>query len=161
MRRGVTADVDGDADFDSSDLVLAFRSGGYEIGPRPVTSPKIALADNFDSPPVADGRTEQSLVSLVGETDPFVSVELLNDGRTIHLGNDGRFSFVGVELALGDNPLTFRVSDIVGNESSETVTIHRFSTEQSLIIKETADFGVESFLPIDFEQIGGRSTLSF
>ncbi|MCA9166628.1 MAG: hypothetical protein KDB23_03115, partial [Planctomycetales bacterium] len=156
-----SGDVNGDAEFSSSDLVLAFQTGGYELGPRPVKSPNLVLAEGFDSTPIGDGTTDFSLVSLVGETDPFVSVELLNDGRTIHLGADGKFNFSGVELKLGKNQLAFRVSDIVGNEATESITVFRSPTDQSLTIDETSSFATEFVVPVEFAQTEGKQTLSF
>ncbi|MCA9200264.1 MAG: PEP-CTERM sorting domain-containing protein, partial [Planctomycetales bacterium] len=35
-----TGDWNGDGEFDTSDMVLAFQDGGYELGPRPAVVPE-------------------------------------------------------------------------------------------------------------------------
>ncbi len=82
----------------------------------------LAVADREGGSPVA---TNDSKVTLVGQTDPDVTVTLVGTSATAQTTNTGAFQFPGVGLALGDNALTVMATDAAGNTSHYQATIHR------------------------------------
>jgi hypothetical protein len=69
--------------------------------------------------------TTNSQVTLTGQTDPNISLAILQTGAAAQSSNTGAFQFPGVGLALGDNALTVQAMDAAGNISQYQVTIHR------------------------------------
>ncbi|MEM8637399.1 MAG: Ig-like domain-containing protein, partial [Cyanobacteria bacterium P01_G01_bin.54] len=76
-----------------------------------------------DSDPVGDLITDQSSVILTGQTDPGSTITL--DGQAATVDGSGNFSFTGVALALGANPLEIVATDNAGNEVRIEQTITR------------------------------------
>src|SRR2546421_9995002 len=93
-------------------------------------TPTLGLHPASDSPPVGDEITTLATVDLVGITESGSAVALLSVGSTLATtvaGLDGRFRFTGVALAVGDNAISARATDVAGNQSSFAVTINRTS----------------------------------
>lgn len=91
--------------------------------------PEFDLESGFDTPPLADHRTLEDSVSLVGHTDPGVLVELNETGQSVTSDGNGRFEFTGVLLAFGSNPFSVVATDAAGNTSSYTGPIVRIGPE--------------------------------
>jgi len=71
------------------------------------------------------GHTDSDVVTLQGQTDPLITVELPAEGLTTTSDTDGRFWFVDVPLAVGLNALTVVATDTAGNTSSHAGTVER------------------------------------
>jgi RHS repeat-associated protein len=92
------------------------------------TAPAIAgfnLASGSDTAPTGDFKTKQSVVDVVGQSDPNALVKLINTGTTLTVDGTGQFQFTNLPLALGDNLLTIQVTDTAGNTQTITQTITR------------------------------------
>lgn len=77
----------------------------------------------FDTDPVGDQHTMEHVVTLVGATEPNLSVRLDGVATPVQAGGAGAFSFAGVNLADGANGFTVRAFDAAGNEGTFTQTI--------------------------------------
>ncbi|MCI0460418.1 MAG: Ig-like domain-containing protein, partial [Gemmataceae bacterium] len=95
----------------------------------PPTEPVIDLDPAFDSPPVGDGRTTFDIVTLVGQTEPNAWVALQERSVVTTADALGRFAFLGVALAPGDNAFTVRAMDAAGNASFFGKVIERVAAD--------------------------------
>jgi hypothetical protein len=93
------------------------------------TQPPVVPVFDLSSTSIADAsaahQTSAARVTLVGQTDPNVTVTLVETGATTLSTNTGAFQFPNVMLALGGNPFTVQATDAAGNASSSTQTITR------------------------------------
>lgn len=80
-----------------------------------------------DSPPVGDLKTTNELVTLVGQTEPSLTVTLMPGGKTSIADGTGHFSFTAVPLALGTNLFTGQTVDLAGNHSTVTQAVVRLA----------------------------------
>ncbi|MEG5045908.1 putative Ig domain-containing protein [Microcoleus sp. B4-C1] len=100
------------------------------------TPPELTFGLNpaFDTPPVADGQTLDSTVTLTGQTDPGSTVILAETGAVTTADSTGRFEFAGVTLAIGSNSFTATATDNAGNSSTASRTFTRTSATDSGVI---------------------------
>ncbi|MEG5030570.1 DUF4114 domain-containing protein [Microcoleus sp. AT8-B1] len=100
------------------------------------TPPELTFGLNpaFDTPPVADGQTLDSTVTLTGQTDPGITVILAETGAITTADSTGRFEFAGVTLAIGSNSFTATATDKAGNESTASRTFTRTEATDSGVI---------------------------
>ena len=124
--------TDGSADgMHTVRLVATDRAGNvsktsdfsFTLDTIPPRAPSFGLDPAFDSVPSGDGMTSFPMVTLIGQTDPGVTVRL-GDLLTV-ADKSGRFTFAGVPLQPGANILTAVAVDAVGNESRFTTTLTR------------------------------------
>jgi PKD repeat protein len=87
--------------------------GSFDLSPTDATGPQTAAA---------------SIVTLVGQTDPNITVELLETGAVALTNNQGRFQFPGVALVPGDNTFTLQALDQAHNVTTQQQTFHRFGS---------------------------------
>jgi hypothetical protein len=89
----------------------------------PPTQPVFALAaaDRENGDPLT---TTNAQVTLTGQTEPNVSLEIVQTGATAQSTNTGAFQFPSVSLALGNNALTVMATDAAGNTSQYQATIN-------------------------------------
>lgn len=106
----------------------------------------LSLAEASDTGVIGDGSTHLDVVTVEGQTEPGVTVELLADGRTIQADTNGRFSFVAVPLGLGGNRVEVRLTDSVGN--SAVVAEDFVRTVEVTELVERTDFTVSKEFPI-------------
>ena len=83
------------------------------------------LASDFDTPPVGDGETTLSTVTLSGQTEAGARVVLVSTGAEAIADDTGAFQFGGVNLALGNNSFEIDVSDEAGNQRRVQQTVAR------------------------------------
>ncbi len=100
------------------------------------TPPELTFGLNpaFDTPPIGDGQTLDSTVTLTGQTDPGSTVILAETGAITTADSTGRFEFPGVTLAIGSNIFTATATDLAGNQSTATRTFTRTATADSDIV---------------------------
>jgi hypothetical protein len=112
----------------SEQQVVAGIAGSAEYLGR-ATAPTGPQAPVFDvAAGVADAgpdNTKAARVTLVGHTDPGVSLSLVGTQLTALASATGAFQIPGVELALGDNPLTVQATDSAGHSSTFSRTVTR------------------------------------
>ena len=72
----------------------------------PPARPVFDLDVNSDTAPVGDGMTTDGTVTLVGQTDPNVTVTLQQTGAVTRSNPNGLFVFFNVPLAAGSNAFT-------------------------------------------------------
>ena len=70
------------------------------------------------TPPVGDGMTTDATVTLVGQTDPNVTVTLEPTGATTTSNPNGLFAFFDVPLADGANSFTAIATNAAGRDQS-------------------------------------------
>jgi RHS repeat-associated protein len=80
------------------------------------------LAPGSDTAPTGDFKTKQSVVDIVGQSEPNAQVKLINTGATLSVDGTGQFQISNIPLTLGDNALTIQITDGAGN--TQTVTQH-------------------------------------
>ncbi len=90
------------------------------------------LAPASDTPPIGDRQTTNDTVTLVGQTEANVLLELLGPGLTTTSDATGAFSFSNIGLTLGANALTARATDAAGNQRTTTTTITRLAADGDL-----------------------------
>lgn len=83
------------------------------------------LALVSDSGEAGDQQTAYETVTLEGETEAQLTVELAASSATATADETGRFRFDQISLNEGDNSFTVRTTDIAGNEASVTQVITR------------------------------------
>jgi len=85
----------------------------------------IDLSPLFDTLPLGDQITTQSVVTLVGTTEPLSTIQVMKGWFVMTATTDGQgnFSVAGLVLALGANLLSFQASDRAGNTSVANRTI--------------------------------------
>ena len=77
---------------------------------------------------VSAQTSSASRVSLVGVTDPGISVALAAPAATALASSTGAFLFDSISLALGDNVFTTTATDEAGNVAMATTTIRRVAS---------------------------------
>ena len=107
----LAADINGDGKVNQQDEVILASDYGFHattatVPTTPPAQPVFNLDVNSDTPPVGDGMTTDATVTLVGETDPNVTVTLEPTGATTTSNPNGLFAFFGVPLADGGNSFT-------------------------------------------------------
>ena len=90
------------------------------------TAPTADLAPASDTGTVGDRRTNLSVVTLAGVTDPLSTVRIVG-GATTTADSTGHFQFTNTNLAVGDNVFTIQATDQTGNSSSTQLTVVRNS----------------------------------
>ncbi|MGB0560174.1 MAG: Ig-like domain-containing protein, partial [Spirulinaceae cyanobacterium] len=103
------------------------------------------LDPSSDSLPHGDLSTDQSTVTLTGQTDPGSTITL--DGQTATVDSSGNFSFTGIALALGANPFEIIATDNAGNEVRLEQTVNRFDpaiTPPAIALDLTSDSGSDA-----------------
>ncbi|WP_100897731.1 Ig-like domain-containing protein [Nostoc flagelliforme] len=80
-----------------------------------------------DSGVVGDFQTKFSTVTLTGLAEANSTVVLEQTGAVTTSDNNGQFTFAHVQLAIGDNSLIARSTDIAGNQNTYFTSIYRFS----------------------------------
>ena len=100
------------------------------------TPPELTFGLNpaFDTPPIGDGQTLDSTVTLTGQTDPGSTVILAETKAITTADSTGRFEFTGVTLAIGSNNFTATATDFAGNSSTASRTFTRIAATDSGII---------------------------
>ncbi|OUL33998.1 putative Ig domain-containing protein [Nostoc sp. 106C] len=93
------------------------------ITPEPVFN----LDAVSDSGVAGDRQTKFDTVTLVGQSEAYATVVLEQIGAVTTSDHNGQFSFTNVQLAIGNNSLTARATDIAGNENTFSTNIYRFS----------------------------------
>ncbi|MEG4603223.1 DUF4114 domain-containing protein [Microcoleus sp. F6_B6] len=128
------------------------------------TPPELTFGLNpaFDTPPVADGQTLDSTVTLTGQTDPGSTVILAETGAVTTADSTGRFEFAGVTLAIGSNSFTTTATDKAGNESTASRTFTRTSATDSGVIwlAEGTSFTEKLFRPITIPAVPSTLTVN-
>ncbi len=90
----------------------------FSIDTTPAAVDSFGLHPDSDTAPIGDGRTEQSLVALVGMTEPSIEVHLVQTDELAMSDATGHFEFANVSLAFGNNTFTLLTTDATGNVSS-------------------------------------------
>ncbi len=97
----------------------------FILDTTPPIEPSFNLAQT-DRESSANGlATTNSQVTLVGQTDPDVSVSLEGTNLTAESTKTGTFQFAGVPLALGEDTYVVKAADEVGNTSQFQATMQR------------------------------------
>ena len=81
-----------------------------------------------------DLQTNDSTVSLDGNTDPGINVVLVGTGLSTTSDGSGKFQFANVALQAGANVFTARATDAAGNQSSYTQTITLLTTSSGPVV---------------------------
>ena len=84
-----------------------------------------------DSDPVGDQQTTLETVTLVGQSEPGLMVELVQTGGMVVVDAAGQFRFTHVALVEGDNLFTFETMDVAGNRGEFSQTIQRVQANQA------------------------------
>jgi hypothetical protein len=95
--------------------------------PLPPASPVFDLSADSRVGSAADHTTNDARVTLIGQTDPNVTVVLVSTAATTASSNKGVFQFQDVALAPGNNTLTVRATNATGQSTDFTLTIQRTS----------------------------------
>jgi len=101
---------------DAAQAILASNSVHFTLDttPPPLT---LGLASAFDSGTLGDGITAFNPITLMGKTEPGLSVELLGSGIVALADMNGDFTFSNITLAVGDNQFYARTRDGACNET--------------------------------------------
>jgi hypothetical protein len=91
---------------------------------KPPATPVFALDPTANTGTLDNPITTAGIATLIGHTDPNVSVTLVGTGLQTVTNNTGSFQFPNVSLMVGTNSLTAQASSAAGN-SSFTLTITR------------------------------------
>ncbi len=134
----VSADINGDGKVDGQDQVLLAAAYGFHATTpaafnAPPSRPTFDLDVNSDTEPVGDGMTIDSVVTLVGQTDPNVTVTLQQTGAVVKSNPNGLFAFFNVPLVAGDNAFTVVATNASNASSQFTKIITRTQAGMSLI----------------------------
>lgn len=76
-----------------------------------------------DSGVVGDFQTKFSTVTLTGLAEANSTVVLEQTGAVTTSDNNGQFTFAHILLAIGDNSLIARSTDIAGNQNTYSINI--------------------------------------
>jgi hypothetical protein len=98
---------------------------GFTLDTTPPPQPRFSLAQADSEGASSNLAATNSQVTLVGQTDPDITVTLVGKGMTALTTKSGTFQFVGVSLTQGDNLFTVQAADRAGNTSQYQATIHR------------------------------------
>ena len=105
---------------------VATDSIGFTLDTIPPAQPTLALAaadrESGSSLATTDGQ-----VTLVGKSDPNITVAIVGASMTAQTTSTGAFQFPNLPLSLGDNPLAVVAIDAAGNTSQFQATVHRDS----------------------------------
>ena len=134
----LAVDINGDGKVDQEDEVILASDYGFTATTvtapsTPPAQPVFNLDVSSDTPPVGDGMTSDATVTLVGETDPNVTVVLQPTGATTTSNPNGLFAFFGVPLSLGANSFTAVATNADNVSSQYTYIITRTQPGLSLI----------------------------
>ena len=99
----------------------------FTLDTIPPVQPAFALAAADRESGVALSTTDGQ-VTLTGQTDPNVSVQVMGTSALALSTNTGAFQIPNVPVTLGDNSLTVVATDAAGNTSQFQATIHRDSS---------------------------------
>jgi cyclophilin family peptidyl-prolyl cis-trans isomerase len=88
-----------------------------------VTPPTLSLADASDTGQKGDLITSTTKVTILGKTDPGVTVKLVQTANTTTADSQGNFEFDNVMLQTGSNAFTFQATDALGNTNQGTISI--------------------------------------
>ena len=112
------------------------------------TAPAVTfgLDQASDSDPVGDGQTTVNPVTLIGQTEPNLPVNLFDDRTGTKLAStnsdgDGRFRFPNVTLTMGANPFRVDATDAAGNVGSSRQDITFLCTFNDLTGWTTSERG--------------------
>ncbi|MBI4002985.1 MAG: putative Ig domain-containing protein [Nitrospira defluvii] len=124
------------------------------------------LAAASDTAPLNDQQTTNATVTLVGQSEANVLVELVALGLTTTADAAGAFSFSNVALTVGANSFTVRATDIVGNQRSDTRTITRVAVGNSApmlnpIGTQTVNEGQQLLINVNATDPDGPTTFLF
>ena len=87
---------------------------------------------NSATPPIGSGTTTDATVTLVGQTDPDITVSLEPTGAVATSNPNGLFAFFNVPVADGGNAFTVTATNASGLTSQYTGTITRVQPGLSL-----------------------------
>ena len=90
---------------------------------RPPTVPTFDLAAGTAD--LGPETTSAAVVTLIGHSDPGVTLSLVGTTLTAMASNTGGFQIPNVSLAVGANTLTVEATDQAGNTSSYSLTVTR------------------------------------
>src|SRR5262249_36977498 len=90
----------------------------FRLLTRPPTAPTFDLAAGTAD--LGPESTSAGRGTLIGQTDPFVSVSVVGTSLTGLSSGTGAFQIPGVTLVMGSNTLTLRATDAVGNTSTSS-----------------------------------------
>ncbi len=133
----LAADINGDGKVDNQDQLLLDGDYGFHattptVATTPPARPVFDLDVNSDTPPIGDGMTTDATVTLVGQTDPNVTVTLQPTGAVTKSNPNGLFAFFNVPLVDGDNAFTATATSAAGISSQFTKIFTRTLPGQSL-----------------------------
>ena len=120
--KAVTTDIAGNVSIPSTPLSV-------EIDTIAPTVPNFILDPNFDTAPIGDSRTRKNSVTLIGQSDADLSLQLQPTGSITTTNTNGQFEFTNIPLVLGENALTVQVVDTAGNQSTFTKNITRLTND--------------------------------
>ena len=81
------------------------------------SAPSANVGLDGDADPDGDGTTDRGTATLVGQTETGASVAWVESGRSVTADETGQFRFDDSAFALGNNPVTLRVTDDAGNQT--------------------------------------------
>ncbi|MCA9197813.1 MAG: putative Ig domain-containing protein, partial [Planctomycetales bacterium] len=99
------------------------------------------LPSRDDTGELGDRSTTKHVVSVVGTTEPFAIVALLDLGIETQANDSGSFELRNVPLAFGENVIPYVVTDQAGNELS---SLARITREAHPVVNLA--FGVDSWV---------------
>jgi RHS repeat-associated protein len=130
----LAADINGDGKVDDADQVILASDYGFHAATAVVpTAPPTQPAFDLDvNSAVGDGMTADASVTLVGRTDPNLTVTLQPTGAVTKANPNGLFAFFNVPLADGGNAFTAIATSAGGVTSQFTKVITRTQPGLSL-----------------------------
>jgi hypothetical protein len=132
-----------------------------EIRTRVQTAPAFDLTAVSDSVPVGDQATTFEIVALAGQTDPNLSVEILELNQRTTADGSGAFTLLGVPLRFGANTFTLKASDLAGNTAQFSRTITRSPAADGIVLAEGDQFVTEHSETVALGQLLGTRTIRF
>jgi len=121
----------------------------------------LELVEAFDTAPVGDGQTTDAFVALTGTAAPGETIQLLPAGLSTRTDVAGMFTFPGIPLKLGPNPLSVSATDIAGNQTTRAQTVTRLAPADSIVLQEGNQLAVQASRLIGLGVTAGSRTLSF
>lgn len=91
-----------------------------------------------DSGTIGDKKTKFDTVTVTGQTEANVTVVLEETGAVTTSDHTGKFTFANVTLAIGNNTLIARATDIAGNEKTYSTIIKRLSPPTAITLTTDA-----------------------